>query len=90
MLLMAPQLSIVFSLSLLLGIASAIDGKDGPDSWGMLEPKFAPCSIGKRQSPINIQRNLTVHNKLLKPLTRNYNSVNATLFNKGYSVGVGF
>ncbi|MFQ6660057.1 hypothetical protein Gotur_028696 [Gossypium turneri] len=96
MLLMAPQLSIVFSLSLLLGIASAIDvfggmefsylGKDGPDRWGMLEPKFAPCSIGKRQSPINIQRNLTVHNKLLKPLTRNYNSVNATLFNKGYSV----
>ncbi|KAG8501088.1 hypothetical protein CXB51_003164 [Gossypium anomalum] len=100
MLLMAPQLSTVFSLSLLLGIASAIDvfggmefsylGKDGPDRWGMLEPKFAPCSIGKRQSPINIQRNLTVHNKLLKPLTRNYNSVNATLFNKGYSVGVRF
>ncbi|KAA3463970.1 alpha carbonic anhydrase 1, chloroplastic [Gossypium australe] len=87
---MALQLSIIFALSLLLGIASAIDGHNGPDRWGKLNPTFSPCSTGKRQSPINIQRNLTVHNKLLKPLTRNYKSVNATLVNRGYSVGVFF
>ncbi|MFQ6669824.1 hypothetical protein Gotur_034925 [Gossypium turneri] len=93
---MALQLFIIFALSLLLGIASAIDvfrgmefgysGHNGPDKWGKLNPTFSPCSTGKRQSPINIQRNLTVHNKQLKPLTRNYESVNATLVNRGYSV----
>ncbi|XP_052485421.1 alpha carbonic anhydrase 1, chloroplastic isoform X3 [Gossypium raimondii] len=97
---MALQLFIIFALSLLLGIASAIDvfrgmefgysGHNGPDKWGKLNPTFSPCSTGKRQSPINIQRNLTVHNKLLKPLTRNYESANATLVNRGYSVGVSF
>ncbi|MBA0625113.1 hypothetical protein Godav_010353 [Gossypium davidsonii] len=97
---MALQLFIIFALSLLLGTASAIDvfrgmefgysGHNGPDKWGKLNPTFSPCSTGKRQSPINIQRNLTVHNKLLKPLTRNYESANATLVNRGYSVGVRF
>ncbi|KAE8718964.1 hypothetical protein F3Y22_tig00109983pilonHSYRG00017 [Hibiscus syriacus] len=62
--------SVVFLLSLLVGIASAIDGK--------------------RQSPINIQRNMTVHNKQLKPLARKYKPANATLVNKGFSVGVRF
>ncbi|MBA0746838.1 hypothetical protein Gogos_009321, partial [Gossypium gossypioides] len=84
---MAPQLSIFFVLSLLLGISSVIDDNDGLDKWGKLDPTFSPCSSGQRQSPINIQRNLTVHNKLLKPLTRNYKHVNAMLVNKGYSVG---
>ncbi|MBA0567162.1 hypothetical protein Golob_011918 [Gossypium lobatum] len=94
---MAPQLSIFFMLSLLLGILSAIDemefcysDNNGLDKWGKLNPTFSPCSLGQRQSPINSQRNLTVHNKLLKPLTRNYKHVNATLVNKGYSVGVDF
>ncbi|XP_040967235.1 alpha carbonic anhydrase 1, chloroplastic-like isoform X3 [Gossypium hirsutum] len=82
---MAPQHSIFFVLSLLLGISSAIDvikemefcysDNDGLDKWGKLDPTFSPCSSGQRQSPINIQRNLTVHNKLLKPLTRNYKHV---------------
>ncbi|MBA0838113.1 hypothetical protein Goarm_010209 [Gossypium armourianum] len=52
---------------------------DGLDKWGKLNPTFSPCSLGQRQSPINSQKNLTVHNKLLKPLTRNYKHVNATL-----------
>ncbi|MFQ6659107.1 hypothetical protein Gotur_028122 [Gossypium turneri] len=94
---MAPQLSIFFVLSLLLGISSAIDemefcysDNDGLDKWGKLNPTFSPCSLGQRQSPIHSQRNLTVHNKLLKPLTRNYKHVNAMLVSKGYSVGVDF
>ncbi|GMI64251.1 A. THALIANA ALPHA CARBONIC ANHYDRASE 1, CARBONIC ANHYDRASE 1, alpha carbonic anhydrase 1 [Hibiscus trionum] len=101
MLSMAPRVSfVVFALSLLLGIASAIDvyremgfsysGTDGPNNWGKLDPTFSPCSVGKRQSPIDIRKNLTVHNKQLKSLSRVYKPVNATLVNKGYSVGVRF
>ncbi|KAE8668430.1 hypothetical protein F3Y22_tig00112339pilonHSYRG00115 [Hibiscus syriacus] len=99
--LMAPRVSsVVFALSLLVGIASAIDfyremefsysGIDGPNNWGKLDPTFTPCSSGRIQSPINIQRNMTVHNKQLKPLARRYKPANATLVNKGFSVGVRF
>ncbi|KAK8667489.1 hypothetical protein V6N13_007638 [Hibiscus sabdariffa] len=101
MLLMAPRVAlVVFTLGLLLGVASAIDvfremefsysGTDGPNNWGKLDPTFSPCSAGKRQSPIDIQKNMTVHNKQLKPLARIYKPANATLVNKGFSVGVRF
>ncbi|XP_022765799.1 alpha carbonic anhydrase 1, chloroplastic-like [Durio zibethinus] len=63
--------------------------KNGPDKWGNLDPTFSACSSGKNQSPISIQKNLTVHNKLLKPLTRNYIPANSTLVNNGFNVGVG-
>ncbi|XP_022747407.1 alpha carbonic anhydrase 1, chloroplastic-like [Durio zibethinus] len=98
---MAPRISFfVFALALLLGIASASDvpgaikfgysDNNGPDKWGNLDPTFSPCSSGKTQSPINILKNLTVHNKLLKPLTRNYKPANATLVNNGFNVGLHF
>ncbi|XWS59485.1 hypothetical protein CRYUN_Cryun08bG0126100 [Craigia yunnanensis] len=101
MLLMAHQISFsIFALTLLIGIASASDvisaikfgysGNNGPDKWGILDPTFSACSSGKKQSPINILKNLTVHNKLLKPLTRNYNPANSTLVNNGFNVGLRF
>ncbi|XP_022743466.1 alpha carbonic anhydrase 1, chloroplastic-like [Durio zibethinus] len=100
MLLMAPQIFFVFALTLLLGVASATDvlgavefaysGKNGPDKWGSLDPAFAACSSGNKQSPINIQKNQTVHNKLLKPLIRNYKPANSTLVNNGFNIGVRF
>ncbi|KAH1039791.1 hypothetical protein J1N35_041534 [Gossypium stocksii] len=52
-LLMAPQLSIFFVLSLLLGISSAIDDNDGLDKWGKLDPTFSPCSSGVRAKAIS-------------------------------------
>ncbi|XVE61480.1 hypothetical protein DITRI_Ditri06bG0043700 [Diplodiscus trichospermus] len=97
---MAPQISVfLFVLTLLLGIASATDvlraaqfgytGNNGPDKWGNLDPTFTACSSGKRQSPVNILKNLSVHNKQLKPLTRNYRrSINATLVNNGFNIGL--
>jgi carbonic anhydrase len=31
------------------------DGSEGPKNWGDLNPKFAPCKTGHRQSPIDIR-----------------------------------
>ena len=31
------------------------DGSEGPDHWGDLNPEFAPCKTGHRQSPIDIR-----------------------------------
>ncbi|XVF55734.1 hypothetical protein PTKIN_Ptkin06aG0060700 [Pterospermum kingtungense] len=101
MLLKASQISFfIFVLTLLVGIASAKDvpseihfgysGNDGPDKWGNLDPTFSACASGKKQSPINVLKNLTVHNKLLKPLTRSYKPANATLVNNGFNVGLRF
>ncbi|XWS66667.1 hypothetical protein CRYUN_Cryun05aG0220300 [Craigia yunnanensis] len=101
MLLMALQISFfVFALTLLLGIASASDvfssiefgysGNKGPDKWGNLDPTFSTCSSGKMQSPISIQKNQTVHNKLLTSLIRNYKPANSTLVNNGFNVGLHF
>ncbi|XVE75959.1 hypothetical protein DITRI_Ditri12bG0134200 [Diplodiscus trichospermus] len=99
---MTPQIFFfLLALSLLLGIASASDvhgaiefsysGKNGPDKWGNLDPTFSACSSGKKQSPINIQKNQTVNNnKSLKQLIRNYKPANATLINNGFNVGLRF
>ena len=82
-----------FDVPVFLLVFSAIEfgysGNNGPDKWGILDPTFSACSSGKKQSPINILKNLTVHNKLLKPLTRNYKPANSTLINNGFNVGVG-
>lgn len=65
-------------------------GNDGPNKWGSLSPIYEPCAKGKWQSPINIEKGKVVLNKNLKPLMRNYYLTNATLFDKGYNVGVQF
>ncbi|KAG5556558.1 hypothetical protein RHGRI_006978 [Rhododendron griersonianum] len=35
-------------------------GNNGPDKWGSLSPIYAPCSKGKWQSPINIDKDKVV------------------------------
>lgn len=63
-------------------------GADGPAKWGSLNPAFSACSHGKLQSPIDIAKGKIVLDTNLKPLTRQYNSINATLVNYGFNVGV--
>ncbi|XP_058204918.1 alpha carbonic anhydrase 1, chloroplastic [Rhododendron vialii] len=65
-------------------------GNNGPDKWGSLSPIYAPCSNGKWQSPIDIEKDKVVLNKTLKPLVSNYYPTNATLVDHGYNVGVLF
>nr|GMD41477.1 alpha carbonic anhydrase 1, chloroplastic [Ipomoea batatas]GMD46257.1 alpha carbonic anhydrase 1, chloroplastic [Ipomoea batatas] len=66
-------------------------GTMGPARWGALNPAFSACSNGKSQSPINILRHKAVINKKLKPLEMKYSrSVNATLMDNGFNVGISY
>ncbi|KAK6942588.1 Alpha carbonic anhydrase domain, partial [Dillenia turbinata] len=62
-------------------------GSVGPQKWGSLSPSYAACD-GKSQSPVNIVQKQAVLNKNLKPLTRSYAPVNATLRNHGTAIDV--
>ncbi|KAG6487369.1 hypothetical protein ZIOFF_055955 [Zingiber officinale] len=86
----------------LLGIASLIlacpratgfvrygySGVNGPDKWGSLSSDFSLCSQGKKQSPINIAKNITSNDPDLKPADRNYNKTRATIINNGLNIEV--
>lgn len=61
---------------------------NGPENWGKLSPNFNTCSTGKHQSPVDIMQNKTAQRQELGPLSKEYYSVNATLMNSGYSIGV--
>lgn len=37
------------------GHSWSYDGNTGPSHWGDLNPEFAPCKSGHRQSPIDIR-----------------------------------
>lgn len=63
------------------------DGNNGPRVWGQLEPDFALCANGKRQSPIPIEDDHT----LLGPaetLEFNYTPSSATVVNNGHTIQV--
>nr|GMC90416.1 alpha carbonic anhydrase 1, chloroplastic [Ipomoea batatas] len=65
-------------------------GPTGPDRWADLSPAFSECAKGKSQSPVNIltHSNAIVHTKY-KPLLIHYaKSVNSTLINYGFNVGI--
>ena len=69
----------------LKGAEFSYSGPNGTKQWGKVSPA---CSKGKRQSPVDIKKDIVVHNKHLKPLDRNYSPVNATLVNNGFNIGV--
>ncbi|KAJ9184486.1 hypothetical protein P3X46_004206 [Hevea brasiliensis] len=101
---MAPRISFsILALALFLAVASAgiaaappkelsgpftYYGPKGASKWGSLSPEYSACSKGKIQSPININRNETVHNKNLKPLIREYKPANATLVTNVCNIGL--
>lgn len=57
---------------------------DGPKKWGSLTSKWASCSSGKSQSPIDIDSK----NAKEQPndLKKDYKEAAATLFNKGHNI----
>jgi carbonic anhydrase len=63
------------------------DGNNGPRVWGQLEPEFALCASGKRQSPINIEEERTLQGPA-EPLEFNYKPSNGTVVNNGHTVQV--
>lgn len=63
------------------------DGNNGPRVWGQLEPDFALCASGKRQSPINIEEESTLQGPA-EALEFNYKPSNGTVVNNGHTIQV--
>jgi len=60
-------------------------GETGPQHWGDLSPEYIMCKLGKNQSPIDINHNVTVK-ACLKPIEFHYTSDVKAVKNTGYSV----
>ncbi len=88
---MKKIITIAASASLLLGgIAFAsgdvhwgYEGAEAPANWGQLSEKFAICSSGKNQSPINIENAIEAE---LAPISVAYKPSALALKNNGHTV----
>jgi carbonic anhydrase len=63
------------------------EGNNGPRVWGQLEPDFALCANGQRQSPINIEEERTLKGPA-EALEFNYKPSNGTVVNNGHTIQV--
>jgi len=63
------------------------EGATGPDKWGGLEPKDAPCSIGDQQSPIDITGAITARQP---PLKISWTKRPDTIVNNGHTIQLNF
>lgn len=62
-------------------------GHESPEHWAALSPKFAICSEGKSQSPVDIVN--TVDGKLA-PIHINYQPSQVEIVNNGHTIQVDF
>jgi carbonic anhydrase len=62
-------------------------GEHGPSHWGNLQPSYATCATGKRQSPIHIEDHNTLQGPA-EPIQINYQPSNATVVNNGHTIQV--
>jgi carbonic anhydrase len=61
------------------------DGSAGPEAWARLNPEFAKCSSGQRQSPIDIRGGIKVD---LDPVQFDYKPVAFGVVDNGHTVQV--
>ncbi|PWF55719.1 carbonic anhydrase [Massilia glaciei] len=62
------------------------EGEHGPAHWGKINPAWAKCGIGKRQSPIDIRDGMKVN---LEKVAFEYSPSPFTVVDNGHSVQVG-
>jgi carbonic anhydrase len=60
-------------------------GSGGPESWGQMNPEFARCSSGTRQSPIDIRDGIKVN---LDPVQFDYKPSAFRVLDNGHTVQV--
>jgi len=60
-------------------------GEAGPAHWGELDPKFAPCTTGVNQSPIDIAATIDAE---LPPLAIRYGTAGTEILNNGHTIQV--
>ena len=58
-------------------------GADGPDEWASLDPAYATCGTGERQSPIDI---VGAKRRPFPPVELDYAPVRATLIDNGHAI----
>ena len=63
----------------------AYEGAGGPDNWGKLNPEYAACSNGKRQSPIDIRDGFRVD---LEPIEFAYRPSKFGVIDNGHTIQV--
>ncbi|GGC86706.1 carbonic anhydrase [Undibacterium terreum] len=61
------------------------EGEDGPLRWGKLNPTYAKCDSGDRQSPIDIRDGLRVD---LNPVTYDYKPSRFSVIDNGHTIQV--
>jgi carbonic anhydrase len=61
------------------------DGSGGPEAWARLNPEFAKCGTGQRQSPIDIRGGIKVD---LDPVQFDYKPVAFGVLDNGHTVQV--
>lgn len=64
-------------------------GDASPKDWGKLDPNFAACGNGARQSPIDV-RTKSLHPVDLPALQFNYNPVPLSVIDNGHTVMVNY
>jgi carbonic anhydrase len=80
--------------ALVAGSASAASphweyaGAHGPGHWAQLSPEYASCSMGRHQSPINIDTRGARKEAALPDLSFHYAAVPLRLVNNGHTVQV--
>src|SRR5262249_25946489 len=61
------------------------EGKEGPKSWGSLDPSFSTCKLGHQQSPIDIKQTEKAN---IPPIQFEYQSSPLKIIDNGHTVMV--
>ncbi|SFV51159.1 Carbonic anhydrase [hydrothermal vent metagenome] len=70
------------------GVHWGYTGKEGPEFWGDLNPKYSMCKKGRSQSPINITKKDTLITEGLEPIKFEYQTSAYEIVNNGHSIQV--
>ena len=62
-------------------------GANGPQAWARLNPEFATCATGQRQSPIDIDESVTLRGPA-EAIGFDYNTSSATVVNNGHTIQI--
>ncbi len=60
-------------------------GEGGPEAWGQMQPEFATCATGQRQSPIDIRGGVRVE---LEPVKFDYRPSRFAVIDNGHTIQV--